>query len=104
MFGKATYLIWLALCMGAPLLMFWRWRARLWAQRRALAWTTGGALAGGWAWDALSLHWGIWFYAPEHISGAWLLGLPLEEWLWIVGIAWLFGALTVILHERDGGL
>jgi hypothetical protein len=33
--------------------------------------------------------------------GWWFLGLPLEEWLWITGVTWLFGGLTVILVERQ---
>jgi len=104
MFGQYTYLIWLALCMGVPLLLMLRWRAAVWRQRRALAWVTLGSLAGGWLWDALAVRRGVWFYAPEHISPVWLLGLPLEEWLWIAGITWLFGALTIVLagqEERD---
>jgi hypothetical protein len=41
----------------------------------------------------------VWFYAPEHLVGWWWGGLPLEEWLWIVGVTLLFGGLTVVLAE-----
>ena len=102
MFGQYTYLIWLALCMGVPLLALLRWRTIVWQQRRALAWVTLGSLAGGWLWDALAVRRGVWFYAPEHIANIWLLGLPVEEWIWIAGITLLFGALTVVLAEAEG--
>lgn len=102
MFGQATYLVWLGVFMGLPILAIaWMGRWALWQARRALGWVTAGALVGGWAWDALSVHWRVWFYNPANISGVWFLGLPLEEWIWIVGIAWLFGGLTVLLVERE---
>ena len=101
MFGHATYLIWLAVFMYLPIagLAGFGWR-KLWQARRALGWVTVGALIGGWAWDALSVRWRVWFYDPANIAGVWFLGLPLEEWLWIMGIAWMFGGLTVLLMER----
>lgn len=102
MFGHATYLIWLGLFMGLPILAIAIiGRRQLWQARRALAWVTVGALLGGWAWDALSVQWRVWFYSPANITGLWFVGLPLEEWIWIVGIAWIFGGLTVLLVERE---
>jgi lycopene cyclase domain-containing protein len=101
MFGKSTYLIWLACFIGAPvvLLLFWRGRA-LWRQRRALLWVTFGSLVGGWIWDALAVRFGLWYYDANHLVGWWWAGLPLEEWLWIVGVTMMFGGLTVALAER----
>ncbi len=102
MFGQATYLIWLALFIALPLTLLWLiWPRVLWAQRRALAWTSLGALVGGWLWDGLAIQVGVWYYAPETIAGLWFLGMPLEEWLWIVGVTLLFGSTTVVLlHYR----
>lgn len=101
MFGTNTYLIWLGLFVGLPLLTLatFAWR-QLWRRRRALGWTLLGALAGGWAWDAGIVKLGAWDYDPRHIANIWLGGLPLEEWLWIVGVTLMFAALTVVLAER----
>ncbi len=100
MLGHLTYIILLALFIGLPLLLIaLRWPQLLWRQGRALALTTLGALVGGWAWDALAVRMGIWFFDSGNISNLWYLGLPLEEWLWIVGTTWLFGALTVVMME-----
>lgn len=100
MFGNFTYLLLLLLFVGLPLLaLIWRWPDALWRQRRALGWTTLGSLVGGWAWDAVAVRWGIWYFEPAHIAGLWFLGLPLEEWIWIVGTTGLFAALTVVLME-----
>ncbi len=103
MFGQLTYLIWLALFLAAPVALLWlRWPQRIWRQRRALGWATLGALVGGWAWDGVAIQARVWYYNPAHIAGLWLLGMPLEEWLWIVGVTLLFGSVTVVWMERGG--
>lgn len=102
-FGRYTYLLWLFLFIGLPLIALLRWRIWLWQQRRALAWTLLGSLVGGWLWDAAAVRLALWYYEPGRIAGIWWLGLPLEEWLWIVGVTLLFGGLTVVLKERQNG-
>ncbi len=68
MFGKTTYLMWLLLFIGIPLLILLRWRHHLRQQRRALALTVLGSLAGGWLWDAIAVRLGLWYYDPANIS------------------------------------
>lgn len=102
MFGTNTYLIWLACFIGVPLVALALWRGKLiWRKRCGLAWATLGSLVGGWIWDASSVYFGVWYYNPEHLAGWWWAGLPLEEWLWIVGVTWMFGALTVTLVGEE---
>jgi lycopene cyclase domain-containing protein len=104
MFGQWTYLSWLALFIGLPVLWLWlRCRSALRQQRRALALIGLGALAGGWAWDALSVRLGVWYYAPANVLNFWVVGLPIEEWLWILGVTLMFGLLTVLLMEKERG-
>ncbi len=96
-----TYLSWLALFLGLPLAALWLVRGdRLRQHGRALAWTVLGALVLGGLWDGLAVRVHIWYYAPARISGVWLAGLPLEEWLWIVGTTLLFGSLAILIKER----
>ena len=105
MFGPWTYLIWLALFIGLPVLWLWlRGRSALRPQRRALALIGLGALAGGWAWDVLSVRLGVWYYAPANALNFWIAGLPIEEWLWILGVTLMFGLLTVLLMEKERGI
>src|SRR3712207_1144842 len=100
MFGILTYLIWLALFIGLPLLALAALAPRpLWRRRRALGWTLAGALVGGWAWDALAVRLGAWYYDSRNILNVWIGGLPLEEWLWIVGVSLLFGCVTIVIKE-----
>ncbi|MBK9710600.1 MAG: lycopene cyclase domain-containing protein [Kouleothrix sp.] len=100
MFGNLTYIIWLALFIGLPLLVLLAAARRALARRwRALAWVLAGALAGGWVWDVLAVRLGAWYYDPANILNIWLGGLPLEEWLWIAGVTLLFGCITVIVAD-----
>ena len=101
MLGKYTYLLWLFFFMGVPLLLQLRWWRLFWQQRRAILWTLLGSLVGGWLWDAAAVRFNLWYYEAERIAGIWWFGLPLEEWLWIVGVTLLFANLTVLLVERE---
>ena len=102
MFAQYTYLLWLLLFLALPIALLWlRWPREVWGQRRALGWTTLGALAGGWAWDGLAIQVRVWYYDPANIAGVWFGGMPLEEWLWIVGVTLLFGSITVVWMERE---
>ena len=101
MFGQLTYIIWLVLFIGLPLLaLIVVGHRALWRRRVAFVWVLAGALVGGWAWDALIVRIGGWYYDPNNILNVWLAGLPLEEWIWILGVTLLFGGLTVLLEER----
>lgn len=93
-------MIWLGACIGVPLLalLALRWPA-LWHRGRALGWVLCGALLGGWAWDALAVRLGAWYYDQANLVGLWLGGLPIEEWIWIIGVTLLFGCLTIVLEE-----
>ena len=100
MFGNLTYVIWLALFIGLPLLaLAIIARPALWRRRRALGWLLAGALVGGWAWDALAVRLGAWYYDPNNILNIWIGGLPIEEWIWIAGVTLLFGCVTVVIAD-----
>jgi lycopene cyclase domain-containing protein len=101
MFGQITYLLWLALFLGVPLLVLLLCaRRQLWRQRRALGLTLLIALLGGWAWDWVAVSLGAWHFDPGSILGQWVIGLPVEEWLWIIGTTLLFGSLTVLVEGK----
>jgi lycopene cyclase domain-containing protein len=100
MFGNLTYIIWLALFIGLPLLALAAVAPQaLWRRRRALGWTLAGAVVGGWAWDALAVQLGAWYYEPGNILNLWIGSLPIEEWLWIAGVTLLFGCVTIVIAD-----
>jgi lycopene cyclase domain-containing protein len=104
MFGNWTYVIWLSAFVGVPLiglgLCFWRlW----WRERRALGWTLAGAGVGGCVWDFTAIQLGFWSFSDSNIVGVIFLGLPLEEWLWIFGVTWLFAGIALVLADKTLG-
>ena len=102
MFGQFTYLIWhIVFLYSIIAFLMWRWRALFWSRRRAFAWAVLGSLGGGWVWDALAVQLDIWHYDPNHIVGWWIIGLPIEEWLWIVGVTLMFSMVAVVFIERS---
>lgn len=46
--------------------------------------------------------WHIWSYGRDKILGIWILGATLEEFIWIVLVAFLFGSLTIIFGRKFG--
>ena len=44
--------------------------------------------------------WKIWAYGSDKILNVWVAGTVIEEWLWMILVAFLFSALTLILKKR----
>ena len=36
------------------------------------------------AWDVYFTHLGVWAFNPDYVIGAWIFGLPIEEWLFFI--------------------
>ncbi len=55
----------------------------------------------GWVWDYLAIHYlKIWSFNPDKILGVWLLGLPLEEWLFISLVCMSVSTLALSLAKK----
>ncbi len=53
-------------------------------------------------WDYIAINEKIWYFTEPHIFGFWLLGLPIEEWIFIVFVTLLFSAITIIIYKKYG--
>ncbi len=56
----------------------------------------------GYIWDAYAVHEGWWYYEPHQIVNIWILGLPIEEHLFIVSTSIFYIILTLIALDRWG--
>ena len=98
-----SYPMWLAIFIILPLAALWTFgRRTLRKYARMLGLTAIGCLVVSVPWDILSVQGGIWYFKPPHIVGVWLLGLPIEEYVYIVGVGLLACSVTILLWERYG--
>ena len=98
-----SYPIWLALFLLLPLALLWAIKYRtLRKHLGVLTLTAIGYLSVSVPWDILSVNDHIWYFAQPHIFGLSLLGLPIEEYVYIVGVALISCSVTILLWERYG--
>ena len=99
-----SYPIWLALFLILPLLLLWILRFQTLAKYKwILVLVAIGCLGISVPWDIMSVNDRIWYFSEPHIVGVWLMGLPIEEYLYILLLALLSACSTILLWERDRG-
>ena len=98
-----SYPLWLFLFLILPLALLWIFKFQtLMKYKWALVFTTIGCLLIAVPWDILSVNEHIWYFSKPYILGVWLLGLPIEEYVYITFVAVLSTSVTVLLWEQYG--
>ncbi len=99
--GREMYLVWqlLAIWLPAALLTILYWRF-VKPARVAIGLAVVAGLAFGLPWDWVMIKTAVWTFDPKTIFGVWVAGVPLEEWLFIIGTVWLFCVVTLILYHK----
>ncbi len=55
----------------------------------------------GFIWDYVSVNvLSLWSFNPNRITGIWILGLPLEEWLFFVLTSMMIATSTLLISDR----
>lgn len=103
--GKWSYSLWQLLAIIAPaaLLTVAYW-SNVKAARKAILVSILAALLFGWPWDLVMVKGGVWRFSQQYILGYWVLGIPIEEFVFIVATTWLFCVLTLVLYHKYGKL
>jgi len=86
---KTEYLLVLAAILVFPLLLSVLMRIRMYKHPRALLLSMGIVCTVYWTWDALVTARGHWSFNPSYVLDARLLGMPVEEWLFFIIIAFV---------------
>lgn len=96
-----SYPLWLILFVLLPITILWtkNWES-LRPYIRICVVAIFGALLVSLPWDYVSIQERIWYFEQPHIIGLWFLGLPIEEWLFIVLTTLLFTTTTLLLHMK----
>lgn len=59
-----------------------------------------GTVLGG-VWDYIAVNFlKLWFFNPDTLLGVWLLGLPLEEWLFFIFVSMSVSTLALSIAKR----
>lgn len=95
------YLLWLSLFVWLPIAMIWGFNhALLWKYRRTLLYAMFFALVFSVPWDIYAVLTKIWFFPPEGNAGIFLLGLPIEEYLFITTTTLMLASVTIVAKYR----
>lgn len=98
-----TYLRWLAVFLALPLAVMWATHlGLLWSQRRAILAGALWALLFSVPWDFWAIRMRVWTFPSDTHLGLWIGGLPLEEYLFIVGATMFVASVTLVLGARGG--
>jgi lycopene cyclase domain-containing protein len=98
-----SYPLWLLIFLILPLALIWSFKFKtLLKYRLALTVTVISCLAIAVPWDILAVNDHIWYFSEPYILGAWLLGLPVEEYVYILFVGLLSSSVTILVWEHYG--
>ena len=98
-----SYLVWLGIFVALPLFVLWGLNfSYLKSHIKVFLLTIAGAIVFAFLWDLIAIKEKIWLFEEPYIVGTWLLGLPVEEWLFIVLVTVLFTSATLLFWRRWG--
>jgi len=86
---KGEYLILLAAVLFFPLVRSRDRNLSLYRHTGALLKSIGLVCALFWSWDVAATARGHWSFNPEYVLGISLLGVPVEEWLFFIVVAFV---------------
>lgn len=97
------YLLWLLIFVILPLTILWIVKfGELKKYKIVFMLAPIGSAIFSIPWDYIAIKEKIWYFKEPHILGIWLLGLPIEEWFFIIFVTLLFSTITVLLWNRYG--
>lgn len=68
--------------------------------KKTLTYSIIGALIFAIPWDIYAVKTGIWYFPEGGNVGLWMLGLPLEEYLFITTSTFMFACITIFLKYK----
>ena len=99
--AHTAYLMWLFIFLAAPTAVMWALKFHLLKHYiRPMLLVFIAVLVFAIPWDLWAVSIGVWGFPAKGISGIWILGLPLEEYLFMVLTTLQISSLTLILKYR----
>lgn len=101
MFGKFTYLSWLAIFIWSPTLILWLTNFDVLKRyKKTLGFCVFWALVFSIPWDIVAVRTTLWSFPREKSVGLWFADLPLEEHFFIIFVTFMIASLTLVLKSR----
>lgn len=98
-----SYITWILVFVAIPLVILWILNFDYFKKYlKIFILTSGGALLFSVPWDFIAIKEQIWMFEKPYIFGIWFLGLPIEEWLFIVLVTALFTSVTLLFWKKWG--
>jgi lycopene cyclase domain-containing protein len=95
------YVVWLAIFAWLPLAVLWAGFFKLLIRYKGtLTACVVAALMFSIPWDYWATATRIWNYPDGRNIGFWILGVPLETWLFIISITLLISSITIVLKYK----
>ena len=86
---NAEYALVLLSIVIVPLILSRDRHLRLYGRGKALGMTILIVCVAFWAWDIVATARGHWTFNDDHVLGLYLLGMPIEEWLFFVVLSFV---------------
>jgi lycopene cyclase domain-containing protein len=96
------YLIWLSIFVWLPTVLLWmKFYKILIPFKRVFLYTILGSVMIGGIWDNIAIKENVWYFPKEKMLNLWILGLPIEEWFFIIFVTLLASTITIIIKTKS---
>jgi lycopene cyclase domain-containing protein len=83
------YLLVLMGTLFFPLVLSWDKNLSIWKHSAALLKTLASVSVPFWIWDVIATERGHWSFNSTYVAGVYLLGMPIEEWIFFIVVAFV---------------
>lgn len=98
-----SYPLWLLVFVVLPIIIIWVFKHKLLINYyKVIILAIIGSAIFSLSWDYIAIQERIWFFEKPYIFGVWFLGLPIEEWAFIILVTLLFGSITIVVWDKYG--
>ncbi|HEX3081854.1 MAG TPA: lycopene cyclase domain-containing protein [Candidatus Saccharimonadia bacterium] len=95
---RGSYLIWLSIFFALPAAVLWTvFYRQLWPYRMVYLKLIGLSVLAGTLWDAFAIATNLWIWPPACCLLPRIIGLPLEEWLFMALATVIIVSLVILL-------
>lgn len=98
-----SYITWLSLFVIVPTIILWIFNFSYFSlHKKVFGLAILGSVIFSFPWDFIAIKEQIWLFEKPYIIGWHIIGLPIEEWIFISVVTILFTCFTLLLWKKMG--